>query len=124
MSGTVVVESPGGGPGPDTTPPDIDSLRVTPAKFCNHHTKTCTKLGARLRFSIDEDAHIDGKIIRRSNGKTVGTLSIEAVEGDMDIKFKGKGLALGKYLVQLTPKDAAGNKGATSKAAFKIATSR
>jgi len=122
MSGTVIVKAPGGGT--DTTPPKITSLKVAPSKFCNHHTSSCPKTGARLRFTIDEDAHIDGKIIRRSSGKTVGTLSIEAVEGDMDLKFRGKNLALGKYLVQLTPKDAAGNKASASKAGFKIATSR
>ena len=129
MSGTVVVQGasqpPPPGDTPDTTPPDIDALRVAPSTFCNRKTKLCKKRGAVIRFTLDEDAKISGRIIRRKDGKRVGSLSITATEGANEFDISGKGLALGKYRLELTPRDAAGNKAAKpSRANFTIATKR
>jgi plastocyanin len=125
MAGTVVVQAPQGGTPPDTTPPDIDGLEVVPSTFCNKKTKTCTKTGAQIRFTLDEDAKISGRIIRRKDGKRVGLLTITASAGESEFDLAGKGLALGKYRLELTPKDAKGNKAAKpSRANFTIATKR
>jgi hypothetical protein len=130
MSGTVVVQDatqppPPGGETPDVTPPDIDDLKLVPSTFCNKKTDRCKTLGTKLQFSIDEDAKITGRIYRRSDGKRVGKLSIAATTGENEFDYSGKGLALGKYRVELTPKDAAGNKPAKpSRASFKIAAKR
>ena len=121
MSGTVVVKEGGAG---DTTAPDIDSLRVTPATFCNKASDKCPKRGARLRFTIDEDAEVTGSIIRRKDGVKVGSLKVDAKSGPNDFKFTGKGLKLGKYRLDLVAEDAASNKSPVNKTGFKIATQR
>jgi plastocyanin len=131
MSGTVVVQgaggpAPGGGEQPaDTTAPDIDDLKMVPSTFCNKKSKTCKKTGAVIRFTLDEDAKVSGRIIRRKDGKRVGSLSITANSGANEFDYTGKGLALGKYRLELTPRDAAGNKAAKpTRANFTIATKR
>lgn len=129
MAGTVVVQGAGTPPptggGADTTPPDIDGLKVTPGTFCNRKTKTCKRTGALIRFKLDEEAKITGRIIRRKDNKRVGSLSISATAGDNEFDLAAKGLAIGKYRLELTPKDAAGNKAAKpTRANFNIATKR
>jgi plastocyanin len=129
MSGTVVVqgagEPPPGGEPPDTTPPDIDGLKIVPSTFCNRKTKTCKTTGAEIRFTLDENARVSGRIIRRKDNKRVGSLSITAAAGDGEFAFSGKGLALGRYRLELTPRDARGNKPSKpSRANFTIATKR
>jgi plastocyanin len=126
MAGTVVVQQPGTQPPPtDTTAPDIDSLKLVPSTFCNKKTKTCTRTGTTIQFELDEDARIGGRIIRRKDGKRVGKINITATAGDNEFGFGGKGLALGKYRLELTPKDALGNKAAKpSRANFKVASRR
>lgn len=127
MAGTVVVqgaqEPPP--PGADTTPPDIDSLRIAPARFCNRKTKACRKRGARIRFTIDENAKISGRVVRRSDGKKVGSLSLTAAAGKRSFSFSGKGLKLGRYRLELFPRDAAGNRAKKpTRANFTIARKR
>jgi plastocyanin len=130
MIGRVIVQDtmqppPPGGEPPDTTPPDIDDLRIVPSTFCNKKTKRCPKVGARIRFTLSEDATIAGRVLRRSDGKRVGKLSISATSGQNEFSYSGKGLALGRYRLELTPKDAAGNKPSKpSRASFRIASKR
>lgn len=125
MSGTVVVQQPIGGGGPDTTAPDIDDLKVVPSTFCNVKTRACKTTGSKIRFTIDEDAKITGRIIRRKDNKRVGSLTINATAGESEFDLAAKGLALGKYRLELTPKDAGGNKAAKpTRANFTIATKR
>lgn len=126
MSGRVIVQPPGGGPPPpgDMTAPDIDSLRIVPATFCNKASDRCPKRGARLRFTIDEAADVAGRIVRRKDSKQVGTLKIDAKPGSNSLKFTGKGLKNGKYLLELTAEDAAGNASPVNRTGFKIAASR
>jgi plastocyanin len=130
MIGRVVVQDtsqppPPGGEPPDTTPPDIDNLKLVPSTFCNKRTKSCPKVGTEIRFTLDEDATITGRIYRRRDGKRVGKLKINATRGANAWPFSGKGLALGKHRLELTPKDAAGNKPPKpSRASFKVASKR
>ena len=125
MAGTVVVQGGDGPPPTDTTAPDIDSARESPATFCTKKTSKCPKTGARLRFTIDEDADVAGVIVRRSDGKQVGkTLAFDARAGKNSFKFSGKGLARGKYRIELTATDAAGNVAPTVRVSFKIASKR
>lgn len=127
MSGTVVVQGAQQPPPPggDTTAPDIDDLKIAPSTFCNRKTKTCKRTGAQIRFSIDEDAKVSGRIVRRKDGRKVGSLSLTATAGAAEFDFAGKGLRLGKYRLELFPRDAAGNRAAKpSRANFTIAAKR
>ena len=128
MTGTVVVQGaqpPPPGGTTDTTPPDIDVLRVVPSTFCNRKTSRCPRRGAKIRFTLDEDARISGRIVRRRDGKRVGKLSMTATAGANEFSFSGRDLALGKYRLELTPRDAAGNKASKpTRANFTIARSR
>ena len=130
MSGTVVVQGgsqppPTGDPPSDTTAPDIDELRLVPSRFCNRKTSACPRRGSEIRFTIDEDARISGRIIRRRDGRKVGSLSITATAGENEFSFAGKGLALGKYRLELFPRDAAGNRASKpTRANFTVATKR
>jgi plastocyanin len=125
MAGTVVVQQAQGGTPADTTPPDIDDLKIVPSTFCNKKTDRCKTTGSKIQFTIDEDAKITGRIIRRKDNKRMGSLSITASAGASEFDLAAKGLALGKYRLELTPKDAAGNKAAKpTRANFTIAAKR
>ncbi len=115
MAGRVIVEGatqppPPGGSGADTTPPDIDNLRLVPSRFCNKKTSRCNRVGTSIRFDLDEDARISGRIVNRRTGKKAGSMSITATAGANDFDYSGRGLRLGKYQLQLTPRDTNGNK--------------
>jgi plastocyanin len=129
MAGTVVVQGtqqpPPGGEPSDTTPPDIDNLKIVPARFCNKKTKTCKRVGTSFQFDLDEDARISGRIVHRKTGKKRGSVSITATAGENDFDYSGKGLALGKYRLELFPKDAAGNRATKpTRANFTVASKR
>lgn len=128
MSGTVVVQGAQQEPPPpgvDTTPPDIDGLRVVPSRFCTRRTSACQKRGTVIEFQLDEDARISGRIVDRKTGKKRGSISITATAGENAFDYSGKGLALGKYRLELFPRDAAGNKAEKpTRANFTVATKR
>jgi plastocyanin len=129
MSGTVVVQGgsqpPPTGGTPDTTAPDIDGLKIVPSRFCNKKTSKCKVRGTKIRFTLDEDAKISGRIVNRKTGRRAGTISITATAGANEFDYSGKGLALGSYRLELTPRDAAGNKASSpTRANFRVATSR
>jgi plastocyanin len=125
MAGTVIV---GGGapppPGGDTTDPDLDSLRVSPSTFCNKKSKSCPTTGARIRFTLSEAATVELTVLRRKEGTVVKVFSVKAKAGKNSVKYSGKGLPNGKYVLQVTAADAAGNRSAPAKTSFKIAKKR
>jgi plastocyanin len=129
MAGTVVVQGaqqpPPTGEQPDTTPPDIDDLKIVPARFCNRKTSQCKRTGTVIQFSIDEDARVSGRIVNRKTGKKAGSVAITASAGEAEFDYSGKGLKLGSYRLELTPRDAAGNKAAKpTRANFTVAAKR
>jgi plastocyanin len=129
MAGTVVVQAaqqpPPGGEQPDTTAPDIDGLKLVPATFCNKRTSKCKRTGTLIRFTLDEDAKISGRVVNRKTGKRAGSVSISASAGENEFDYSGKGLALGRYRLELTPRDAAGNRAAKpTRASFTVAAKR
>ena len=132
MAGRVVVEGgtqppppPGGETPPDTTAPDIDGLKLVPARFCNKKSRRCKTVGTLIQFDLDEDARISGRIVNRRTGKKAGSLSLTATKGANEFEYSGKGLRLGRYRLELTPRDASGNKAAKpTRANFTVATKR
>jgi plastocyanin len=129
MIGRVQVVDPNAPPttggGPDTTAPKLTSLKLVPSRFCNRKTSKCKVRGTKIRFNLDEDAKISGRIVNRKTGKRAGTISITATAGPNEFDYSGKGLPLGSYRMELTPRDAAGNKASSpTRASFRVATSR
>ena len=126
MAGKVIV---GGGappppPGGDTTDPAISSLRVNPATFCNKKSKSCPKVGTRIRFTLSEDAKVQATILRRDTGDVVKVLNFSRKAGSNSVKFSGKGLARTRYRLEMTATDAAGNVSKPAKTSFKVAKKR
>lgn len=130
MVGRVLVQDPNappteGPPAGDTTAPKLTGLKLVPSKFCNKKTSKCKVRGTKIRFNLDEDAKISGRIVNRKTGKRAGSISITATAGASEFDYSGKGLALGSYRLELTPRDAAGNKASSpTRASFRVATSR
>jgi plastocyanin len=107
MAGKVIVKDPNA-PG-DTTPPAISSLRAKPAKFCTNKSETCDKRGTRIKFSLSEDATVTADVRRKGSGSFLEFFAKHRQAGGRTIKFSGKGLKPGKYVLRLRATDAAGN---------------
>ena len=127
MAGSVIVG--GGGappppPGGDVTAPDIDSLRFSPATICNTKTAQCPKRGGAIRFTLSEAATVEATVLRRDTGDVVKVLTFRGKAGKNSFKYSAKGLPRGKYRVEMTAIDTAGNRSKPAKANFKIAKRR
>ena len=128
MAGTVIVQGgdapPPPPPGGDTTDPDIDSFRVNPATFCNKKSDQCPKRGTTIRFTLSEAATVQATVLRRDTGDVVKVLTLKGKSGKNSFGYSAKGLPLGKYRIEATAVDKAGNRSAPAKASFKIAKKR
>lgn len=128
MAGTVVVQGEGGPPPPppggDTTDPKIGSFRVTPATLCNKKSDRCPKRGAAIKFTLSEAATVQATVLRRDTGDVVKVLSLKGKAGKNSFRYSAKGLPLGKYRIEATAVDKAGNRSEPAKASFKIAKRR
>jgi plastocyanin len=109
MSGKVVVVDPNAPK--DTTPPKITALHAKPTKFCTNKSTTCHKRGTKIKFTLSEAAKVTADI-SRTKGNT-GPVSIflnkQRKAGKNSVKYSGKGLKPGKYVLRLRARDAAGN---------------
>jgi plastocyanin len=126
MAGTVIVQGSGGPPPPtgDVTAPVISALRVTPATFCNRKSGACPKRGASIAFKLSEAATVDLTVLRRDTGDVLKTFSYKGKAGSNSLKYSGKGLPLGKYRLELSAADTAGNRSKPARASFKVAKRR
>jgi len=115
MSGKVVVINPN-----DTTPPDISSLKAKPSKFCTKKSKKCKKRGTRIRFTLSEDAHVKATVKRKKGGKRRRAFERDLKAGKNSVKFRGKGLKPGKYVLTLTATDASGNTSNPATTKFRV----
>ncbi|MEA2351429.1 MAG: hypothetical protein QOG86_2370 [Thermoleophilaceae bacterium] len=109
MSGKVVVVDPNAPK--DTTPPDITKLRAKPSAFCTNKSTTCDKRGTLIKFTLSERAKVTADIRKTKGG--AGPVSIfinkQRKKGKNEIKYSGKDLRPGKYVLRLRARDAAGN---------------
>jgi len=124
---------------PDTTKPNITALRVRPTKLKrgNALPKLGVKSGRRITFTLSEDAAVTFTFEKRTTGRRVGgkcrrttaanrrrtrctryvasgTLKRNFKTGANSLRFQGrlsssKRLALARYRLRATAKDAAGN---------------
>lgn len=95
----------------DTTPPNIANLRAKPAKFCTNKSETCDKRGTLIKFKLSERAKVTADI-RKKTGNLAPIVIFTNKQknaGKHEIKYSGKGLKPGKYVLRLRARDAAGN---------------
>jgi len=101
MVGTVVV---------DGKPPVITELAAKPAKFCTDQVPNCTKRGTTVEFKLSEAAKVFGDVRRDKAGTTfVQKFAVQKNAGKQTVKYSGKGLKPGPYILRLRAKDRAGN---------------
>lgn len=115
--------APGGGTVGDAEKPRISSFRVNPASFCTRRSRTCRRTGARLRFTLSEDADLSVRIDRLRPRLSPGIRTLELDgrnKGRNTVRFAGSGLKAGRYRVLVTAKDAAGNQSAPVRRTFTI----
>ena len=118
----------------DRFPPVVSSFSVRPRRFAAMRSGSSiaaqVRRGARVRYALSERARVKFTVkrrgtLRRGQRRTVrGSFSHRGAKGNNRFKFTGrlrrKKLVPGRYWLLATPRDAAGNKGQTKRAAFVI----
>jgi plastocyanin len=120
MTGKVTVVDPNAPP--DTKPPNITNLRAKPKSFCTNKSETCDKRGTVIKFKLSERAKVTADIKRKNanTGPVVIFTNKQKKAGKHEIKYSGKGLKPGKYVLRLRARDAAGNTSKPFKTDVKI----
>ena len=120
MAGKVTVVDPNAPE--DTKPPKITNLRAKPAKFCTNKSKTCDQRGTVIKFTLNERAKVTADIRKKTGntGPVVIFTNKQKGAGKHSIKYSGKGLKPGKYVLRLRARDAAGNASKPFKADVKV----
>jgi plastocyanin len=118
MHGKVVVNAPGGGPPPDTTAPAITGLKATGGTKCKPRAKHCKGKATSVRFTLTEA----GQVKITAGGKTRATVAGKV--GANVVKLSTKKLPPGKYTLNVTATDPAGNASAPAKTSVKVKTKR
>jgi PKD domain len=103
----------GGGGDRDETPPVISSASLR---------------GTRVRFRLSEAATVRFSVRRRSGGRRLGSFARRAAAGQSSVRFAGRlrlrgrtvSLAPGRYRLALVATDAAGNRSAARRLAFRV----
>lgn len=113
-------------PVPDTTPPVISNAKMSAHRFLSMTSGSklftaARSRGANLTFDLSEAATVQLAVKRYSSSGTMADVdtastTLDGVLGPNKGKFTArlsakKALAPGKYLIRLTPRDAAGNVG-------------
>jgi plastocyanin len=122
MEGTVRVgaggPAPGGGGGGGggqtgpgaNAPPRFSSVRVSPSRACARRSRTCPRPGARVRFSLDERARVNGtleRLVTRSS-RIARRFSYSARAGVNRVRLPIRGLRRGRYRLRLRATDSGG----------------
>lgn len=118
MHGKVIVTAAGGGPPPpsDTTTPVIDGLRANGGRKCKHGVRHCKPKPTVFRFSLSEDAQV--KLDVGGRPKAAVTRALKA--GSNSVRISTRKLPPGKYTVNVSATDAAGNASAPAQTKVKV----
>jgi hypothetical protein len=139
------------GPGPDVTKPALSSLSLRPASFhpAKRRSSTGGRLGTRVRFRLSERAKTSFRVEVRTLGRRVGGRCVRATRGNRSARpciryvvlagsfaatgkaganslvftgrLRGRALRAGRYRLVVTATDAAGNRSAPRRVAFRSA---
>jgi plastocyanin len=114
--------APGGGGQGTDLPPRLSGVRVIPSRACTRRSRTCRRPGARVRFSLDEAARVNGTLDRRGGGtsRIVRRFSASGRAGVNRVRLPLRRLRPGRYRVALRAVDTAGNRSAVARAAFTL----
>lgn len=87
---------------PNAPAPKITNLHAKPTSFCTNRSTTCHKRGTKIVFTLDRYAKVTATIKPKSGG-TAKTIfkDKQRSKGQSSVKFSGKGLKPGKYVVRL-----------------------
>jgi hypothetical protein len=130
VEGPVPGSDPGTGPAPgagavDDLPPALASVSLSAPAFR-------VARGTRIRFGLSEAASVRFTIRRRSGGRRIGSFVRSAGAGPNSLRFSGRlrvrgrtlSLAPGRYRLTLVATDAAGNRSAARRVAFRVVSAR
>jgi plastocyanin len=120
MKGKVVVEGPGGGdppPGDDKTPPAISGLTAKGGQTCAKSApKSCKRKATVVRYTLSEDAQVKIEVPGRPKASTTRAGKL----GSNTVRISTRKLPPGKYTVELTATDAAGNASEPAEAKVRV----
>jgi hypothetical protein len=139
------------GPGPDVTMPVLTGASLRPASFhpAKRRSSTGGRLGTRVRFRLSERAKVSFRVEVRTLGRRVGGRCVRATRGNRSARacvryvvlagsfaasgkaganslvftghLRGRALRAGRYRLVVTATDAAGNRSAPRRVAFRSA---
>jgi plastocyanin len=113
MTGKVIVKAPGG---PDTTPPALSRVSATGGRKCRKGQKNCKGRPTTLRFNLSEAATVKVKVPKH----TAANVTRAGKQGSNAIKFSTSKLPPGKWTLNLSATDPAGNKSPVKPVAVKV----
>jgi len=115
-------QPPGGGPGADTTPPNVTRFRITRKRF------RVGGLGTVIKWRQSEAGRDTISFERRVKGrwrKVRRKMRFQATAGNHKLRFRGRfdlkhPLKPGRYRMTLTARDAAGNVSSPDRVRFTL----
>jgi len=105
MTGKVTVNLPGGGSPPDTTAPKFSKVSATGGRKCKKGQKNCKGRSTVLKFNLSEASTVKVRVPKHK----AANVTRAGKKGSNTIKFSTSKLPPGKWTLNLTAKDAAGN---------------
>ena len=113
MTGKVIVKAPGG---PDTTPPTLSKVSATGGRKCKKGQKNCKGRPTTLRFNLSEAATVKVKVPKHK----AANVTRAGKQGSNAIKFSTSKLPPGKWTLNLSATDPAGNKSPVKPVTVKV----
>jgi plastocyanin len=113
MTGKVVVNGP---PGSDVTPPVISKLSTTAGRKCKKGQKNCKGRPTTLRFKLSEAATVNVKVPKHKSANVTRA----GHTGSNSINFSTSKLPPGKWTLNVTATDTAGNKSPVKPVTVKV----
>jgi plastocyanin len=116
MTGKVTVVLPGSGPPPDTTPPAISKLSATAGRKCKKGQKKCKGRPTALHFKLSEAATVKVTVPKHKSANVTRA----GHTGSNTINFSTSKLPPGKWTLNVSATDAAGNKSPVKPVTVKV----
>jgi plastocyanin len=116
MTGKVTVVLPGAAPPPDTTPPSISKLSASGGRKCRKGQKNCKGKPTKLSFKLSEAATVKVTVPKHK----AANLTRAGHKGSNTISFSTSKLPPGKWTLNVSATDKAGNKSPVKPVSVKV----